>query len=311
MSAPEEVRIPVDGLELAGHVHRPAAVPDGGAPGVVLTGPFTGVKDQVVGTYAALLAERGLVALAFDHRNFGESGGGPRGREDTGGKLADLRAAVGALAARPDVAPGATGAVGVCLGGGYALRAAATDPRIRAVAGVAGAYNDPVAFARDMGLSAYRAALAGFLDAPGVPPRRMAAVAADGPAAMPGPEPWEYYGTERAASTSWRNEVTVDSLHQLMTFDALGAADLLGDTPLLLVHGRTDAYCPPAGAQAAHDRTPGRRELLWLDAARHIDLYDDPRFVVPAADAVARFLHAELGGRATDRVPPRAAGGPG
>ncbi len=296
MSGPEAVeavRIPVDGLALAGHVHRPAAVPDGGAPGVVLTGPFTGVKDQVVGGYAALLARRGLVALAFDHRNFGESGGEPRGREDTGGKLADLRAAVGYLAARPEVRAGAVAAVGVCLGGGYALRAAASDPRVRAVACVAGAFNDPVAFAREMGLSAYREALAGFLDAPGAPPRRMPAVAPHGPAAMPGAEPWEYYGTERGASTSWRNEVTVDSLHQLMTFDALGAADLLGDTPLLVVHGRADAYCPPSGARAAHDRTPGRRELLWLDAERHIDLYDDPRYVVPAADAVAGFLLRE------------------
>jgi fermentation-respiration switch protein FrsA (DUF1100 family) len=291
----EEVRIPVDGLELAGHVHRPAATPDGGAPGVVLTGPFTGVKDQVVGAYAALLAERGFVALAFDHRNFGDSGGGTRGREDAGGKLADLRAAVGSLAARPDVRADAVAAVGVCLGAGYALRAAAADPRVRAVACVAGAYNDPVTFARDMGLSAYRQALAGFLDPPGTPPRRMPAVAPHGPAAMSGPEPWEYYGTDRAASTSWRNEVTVDSLHQLMTFDALGAADLLGDTPLLVVHGRADAYCPPSGAQAAYDRTPGRRELLWLDAERHIDLYDDPRYVVPAADAVAGFLHGALG----------------
>lgn len=291
----EEVRIPADGVELAGHLHRPVAVPEGGVPGVVLTGPFTGVKDQVVGVYAALLAQRGLVALAFDHRNFGESGGEPRGREDTGGKLADLRAAVGFLAARPDVRTGAVGAVGICLGGGYALRAAASDPRVRAVAGVAGAYNDPVAFARDMGLSAYREALAGFLDAPGAVARRMPAVAPDGPAAMPGQEPWEYYGTDRAASTSWRNEVTVDSLHQLMTFDALGAADLLGETPLLVVHGRADAYCPPSGAQAAHDRTPGRREVLWLDAERHIDLYDDRRYVVPAADAVAGFLHDVLG----------------
>jgi fermentation-respiration switch protein FrsA (DUF1100 family) len=37
--------------------------------------PFTGVKEQVVGAYAARLHERGLTTLAFDHRGFGESGG--------------------------------------------------------------------------------------------------------------------------------------------------------------------------------------------------------------------------------------------
>ena len=69
---------------------------------VVLTGPFTGVKDQVVGTYAARLHERGLTTLAFDHRGFGESGG-RRAHEDSQGKLADLRAAVSRLAAHPAV----------------------------------------------------------------------------------------------------------------------------------------------------------------------------------------------------------------
>lgn len=41
-----------------------------------------------------------------------------------------------------------------------------------------------------------------------------------------------------SASPYWRNEVTGGSLHSLLTFDALGAADLLGSTPLLVVHGR-------------------------------------------------------------------------
>jgi uncharacterized membrane protein (DUF2068 family) len=41
-------------------------------PGLVFTGPFTGTRDQVTGTYAARLAEAGFVTLAFDHRSFGE-----------------------------------------------------------------------------------------------------------------------------------------------------------------------------------------------------------------------------------------------
>ena len=52
-----------------------------------------------------------------------------------------------------------------------------------------------------------------------------------------------------------------------MTFDALGAADLLAGTPLLVVHGERDAYCSPALAQALYDRTRGDKEILWLDAA--------------------------------------------
>ena len=91
----ERVTFTADGVPLVGNL----AVAADGAPAVVLTGPFTGVKEQVVGGYAARLGERGLTTLAFDHRGFGESGG-RRAHEDSQGKLADLRAAVSLLAAR-------------------------------------------------------------------------------------------------------------------------------------------------------------------------------------------------------------------
>ena len=45
----------------------------------------------------AALAERGLAALAFDHRFFGESGGEPRQFENPAAKIEDIRNAVTAL----------------------------------------------------------------------------------------------------------------------------------------------------------------------------------------------------------------------
>jgi fermentation-respiration switch protein FrsA (DUF1100 family) len=59
-----------------------------------------------------------------------------------------------------------------------------------------------------------------------------------------------------------------------MTFDALGAAPLLADTPLLVIHGKIDAYCSPELAAELHENTGGDREIVWLDCDRHIDLYD-------------------------------------
>lgn len=130
------------------------------------------------------------------------------------------------LASRPEVHPAQIGVVGVCLGGGYAVRAAATDSRVRAVAGIAGAYNSPARIAQAMGVDAYRSALGRFLDRYD---EYIPAVAPDGgEAAMAGDEPYAYYGTARSAAPYWRNEVTRGSLHSLMTFDALGAAGLLG-----------------------------------------------------------------------------------
>ncbi|WP_344239248.1 alpha/beta hydrolase [Actinocorallia libanotica] len=258
-------------------------------PGVVLTGPFTGVKEQVAGAYAERLTAEGFATLAFDHRGFGESGG-RRGHEDTQGKLEDLRDAVSVLAGRSDMA--GISVVGICLGGGYAVRAAASDPRVKAVAGIAGAYNSPAHLIESMGVTNYRAALAGFLDDYD---EFLPAVAPDGgEAAMGGDEPYAYYGTSRSASLHWENRVTRGSLHSLMTFDALSAADLLGDTPLLVVHGRTDAYCSPDLARALYDRSPGPKEIRWLDTEEHIDLYDVEPHVTAATEATAAFLRSVL-----------------
>jgi fermentation-respiration switch protein FrsA (DUF1100 family) len=285
-----------EGIELVGDLRIPGSgaltgADGAGWPAVVLTGPFTGVKEQVTGSYAELLAAAGFATLAFDHRGFGESDG-RRQHEDSQGKLADLRSAVGLLAAQPEVNRARIGLAGICLGGGYAIRAAAQDPRIRAVAGIAGGYNSPAAMAASMGIVEYRAALSAALDRydsylPAVAP-------GGGEAAMGGDEPYAYYGTPRSRSPHWRNEVTRGSLHSLMTFDALGAADLLAGTPLLIVHGERDAYCSPALAQAVYDRAPGDKAIHWLEAGLHTDLYDNQSYVNQAVGATAAFFHRGL-----------------
>jgi fermentation-respiration switch protein FrsA (DUF1100 family) len=288
-AAPEPVTFGSEDVKLAGEFR--STRPGHPQPGVVLTGPFTGVKEQVVGTYASILAAAGFATLAFDHRGFGESGGRP-GHEDSQGKLADLRAAVSVLGSRPEVDAARIGAVGVCPGGGYAVRAAAADPRVKAVAAIAGAYNSPVLILQAMGAGPYKSALAAALDRYD---EYMPAVAPDGgEAAMGGEEPYAYYGTARSFSPHWRNQVTRGSLHSLMTFDALGAAELLATIPLLIVHGKTDAYCSPELAQALYERKAGEKELLWLDAGQHTDLYDSEPHVTRAAEATAAFLRRKL-----------------
>jgi len=64
-----------------------------------LTGPFSVVREQVTGNYAHGFADRGYVALSFDHRNWGDSEGLPRQHEYATAKVADLRHAVSFFAA--------------------------------------------------------------------------------------------------------------------------------------------------------------------------------------------------------------------
>lgn len=51
MSTVRQTSFTVRGSRIAGVVRTPPG--DGPHPGLVLTGPFTGVKEQVVGTYAS------------------------------------------------------------------------------------------------------------------------------------------------------------------------------------------------------------------------------------------------------------------
>ncbi len=295
----QNVTINAFGIELAGHLR----IPDGPGPhpGLVFTGPFTGVKEQVVATYAAALADRGYATLAFDHRNYGASEGHRRQHEDAMGKLEDLLAATSALADHEDVDADRLGAVGVCMGGGYALRHTAFDPRIKALGVVAAAFNDPADMQAGMGTDGYRNVLA---DLATVAEAEVAsgqieyinAVSDDPdvPAAMGGQEPFDYYGTERSAAEGWENRVTRLSIRELLTFDAAKGADFLGDTPFLVVHGRNDDFCSPDAAARIVERSGDNAELRWLDTTNHIDLYDNPTYVEPAIDHLTDWFGSHL-----------------
>ena len=83
-----------EGDRLVGNLH----LPQGDAHGVaILTGPLTSVKEQATGAWGSALAERGFVALSFDHRYFGESAGRPRQLENPAAKIADIQAATASL----------------------------------------------------------------------------------------------------------------------------------------------------------------------------------------------------------------------
>jgi hypothetical protein len=198
------------------------------------------------------------------------------------------------------VDPDAIGAVGICLGGGYALKFAAFDPRVRVFAGIAGAYNTPYGMRTGMGPDGYQAALSSFAgdlerQDQGGEPEYLPAVATAGEAAMPGEEPYSYYGTARGASATWHNSVTRRSVRELITVDNMIGADFLAPRPGLIVHGVEDAYCSPAGASEAYERMGGPKQIVWLDCTLHVDLYDNDRYVTQAVQATAGFLGEHLG----------------
>ncbi|MFV0458294.1 MAG: alpha/beta hydrolase [Actinomycetales bacterium] len=102
-------------------------------PAIVIGPPHGGVKEQSPGVYANQLAQRGFVALAFDPSYNGESSGEPRHVSSPEVFAEDFSAGVDYLGTLPYVDRARIGVVGICGSGGFALSAAAVDPRIRAV----------------------------------------------------------------------------------------------------------------------------------------------------------------------------------
>ncbi len=119
------------GITLAADLYKPKNA-QGSLAAIAVSGPYGAVKEQVSGRYAQTLAERGFLTIAFDPSFYGESGGEPRNLTSPEISTDDFSAAVDYLTTCEDVDSERIGILGICGWGGFALNAAANDPRIKA-----------------------------------------------------------------------------------------------------------------------------------------------------------------------------------
>ncbi len=119
------------GITLVGDLYTPKDL-NGKAAAIAVSGPFGAVKEQASGLYAQTLAERGFVAMAFDPSFTGESGGTPRYMCSPDLNTEDFCAAVDFLSCLEIADEERIGILGICGFGGFALNAAAMDTRIKA-----------------------------------------------------------------------------------------------------------------------------------------------------------------------------------
>lgn len=275
------------GITLAGDLYIPAGKEGGKLPAIAVAGPFGAVKEQASGFYAQTMAERGFITLAFDPSYTGESGGEPRHVASPDINTEDFSAAVDFLSNRPDVDPEKIGIIGICGFGGFALNAAANDPRIKAAVAstmydmtrvTANGYFDSMGekerdeLRRQLNAQRTEDFKNGtYAKAPGLPEK------------LTGDEPqfvkdyWDYYKTPRGfheRSINSNGNWTVTSALSLLNMPILSYAGEIKNA-VLIIHGEK-AHSRYFGEDAFKKLKGDNKELMIIPGASHVDLYDNP-----------------------------------
>jgi pimeloyl-ACP methyl ester carboxylesterase len=127
-----DVEFDSHGTRCAAWLYRPAQAADRPTPVVVLGHGLGAVRAMRLDAFAARFAAEGYLALAFDHRHFGDSDGTPRQLLDIARQREDWTAAIAFARTVPGADPDRVIAWGSSFGGGHVLATAARDSRLAA-----------------------------------------------------------------------------------------------------------------------------------------------------------------------------------
>ncbi|MFI2234310.1 alpha/beta hydrolase [Nocardia testacea] len=288
----KKVEFVSDGVELVGNLFLPDTDTTAPAPGVVVAGTWTSVKEMMADRYAQRLADKGYAALSFDFTGFGESAGEPRDVESPQRKIDDIAHAVGFLATLDVVDAERIGALGICAAAMYMAGNAAVDPRVKSLALVAPWLHDAAVCEQAYGgadevaarIEAGRRARARFEETGEIDYVPVVGSAADN-AAMPYEIDF-YLDPARGGIPAWPNRFAVMSWVDWLTHDAIAAATRITQ-PTVLVHSEDAAI--PDGARRFHSGLAGPKDFLWTEGTQ-FDFYDqEPQVTIAVDTAAAHF----------------------
>lgn len=293
-----KVKFISEGLVLKGNLHLPAEFSETKTyKGIVVTGSWTTVKEQMPDLYAVKLAEQGFVALTFDFRNYGESEGQPRNYEVPEMKAQDILNATNYLQTLSFIDKENVGGLAICASSGYMALALANGADLKAVNfvapwlhnaeivkliyGGADGVNEKIKKSENA-----KTAFAQNGKIEYVP----VSSTTDKEAAMFGD--FDYYlNPKRGAIKEWGNQFAVMAWKGWLQFDPIQYARKI-NIPLQLIHSQSAAI--PMGAEEFYKNLKGAKNIIWVDKASQFDFYDQEPFTTDATNDAVKWFRQKL-----------------
>ncbi|GKT02098.1 alpha/beta hydrolase [Acidovorax sp. SUPP3434] len=296
--------------QVAAELHLPKGFDQGEKyPAIVVAHPISSCKEQTAAIYASKLAEIGYVALTFDASTQGASGGVGQFLEDPATRVEDFRCAVDHLVTLDFVDENRIGVLGICGGGGYAVNAAMTERRFKAVGTVVGANYGRLVREGDLssgaaikameGISALRTAEARGEESTLTTyiPQSKDQLAAYGITDVDVAEAVDYYTTTRGKKPGSPNKLNVTSTGAAFSWDAFHLADQLLTQPLQIIvaGGQTGVFGSYRdGFELFNKARSEKKAILVVPGVTHYDLYDQPAAVEQAMARLKDFYSENL-----------------
>lgn len=283
-----------DNVTLRGWMYVPDGVKEPAAC-VVLAHGFTAVKEMALDKYCEVFSEAGLVAIAYDHRNFGASDGEPRGEADPSIQRSDYRDAISFARNQPEVDPERIGIWGTSYSAGTVVEVGSIDRRVRAVCAqvpvISGYWNVRRLMQEqewDTFQDQIREAREREWNGEGI--QRLKVVSADPEeaAAVPGERTRNFFFSYGDAAPNWVNETTWRTLEYYLEFEPEPYFRRVSPAALQMIVSTEDTTTPTDLALKAFNEAHEPKELFLING-HHYESYIE-QFDVTAAAARDFFL---------------------
>lgn len=302
------IRNPGMTWDIAANIHFPPGFDAARRyPAIVSNHPIGSCKEQTAGNvYGAALAEAGFIVIVPDASFQGGSGGSPRWVEDAEQRVRDYRDVIDYLQRLPYVDPERIGILGICGGGGYSIKTAIIDKRIKALVSITGVnfgrlFREGFSGFNPVGTLEAMAAQRTAENAGGEQrvdiflPESVAAGQAAGINDIDVLEATDYYRNRQPNANSGTRMLFSHAATNI-AWDAFAFAETLLTQPLMVVIGdKPGGFGAYRDGMEIHGRAASKdKHLVVAEGWSHYDLYDQPEPVAFALSKVVPFFKEKL-----------------